>query len=285
MIIAVASGKGGTGKTLISTSLALLLGEGNERVSFFDCDVEEPNARIFLKPEITGRRDVTVPVPVIDEEKCAGCGLCAEVCEYHAIMVNKKAGKVFTFPELCHGCDACRLLCPYGAISYGRRGIGVMEWGTAGGFVFTEGRLRVGEAMSPPLIRELLAAIEEGRTTILDCPPGTSCPVVTSVKGADYCLLVTEPTPFGLNDLALAVDMVKALGINAGVVINQSDIADCGVREYCAREGVPVLAEIAHDRALAEAYSRGIPALRVSEKIEVIFADLWRKIYKECTRR
>lgn len=279
MILAVASGKGGTGKTMISTSLAIALGNmGGESVGFLDCDVEEPNAGLFIKPEITKSREVTVTVPVVDEKKCTGCGLCAEVCEYNAIMVNRKAKKVFTFPQLCHGCSACWILCPTGAISEGGRVIGVVEWGAANGIDFCDGRLRVGEAMSPPLIRAVKERIRDGRDTILDCPPGTSCPVVTAVRGSDFCLLVTEPTPFGLNDLKLAVEMVRVLGIKAGVVINQADIGDSGVRDYCAREGLPILAEIPHDRKVAENYSRGVPAISIGKEYENIFSELWSSI-------
>ena len=278
MIIAVASGKGGTGKTLISTSLAVAASGSGEEVSFLDCDVEEPNARILLSPELSGRKEVATSVPVVDERRCTGCGLCAEVCEYNAIMVNRKARKVFIFPELCHGCSACWVLCPERAIAEGRKVIGVMEWGKAGGISFSDGRLNVGEAMPSPLIRALKGRIDGRGDTILDCPPGTACPVVTSVRGCDYCVLVTEPTPFGLNDLALAVEMVRELGLRAGVVINQADIGDAGVRDYCAREGVPVIAEIPHDRAIAEAYSRGVTAARISDRYGEMFEKLWSRI-------
>lgn len=282
MILSVASGKGGTGKTMISTSLALAYratkGKG---LVFLDCDVEEPNARIFLKPRIVDTREVTVPVPVVDGKKCTHCGLCAEVCEYNAIMVNKKGGQVFTFHQLCHGCGACSLLCPEGAISEKGRVTGVVAWGAADGIGFVDGRLRIGEAMSPPLIRAVKEKLDRDEDAIIDCPPGTSCPVVTSVRKSDYCLLVTEPTPFGLNDLMLAAGMVRELGINTGVVINQADIGDSGVRSYCRSEGLPILAEIPHDRKVAENYSRGIPAISIGSYYEELFSGLWSRIEKE----
>jgi MinD superfamily P-loop ATPase len=279
MTISVASGKGGTGKTMIATSLALAYGaSGGRRLSFLDCDVEEPNARIFLKPEISGKEEVTIPVPVVNEDRCTGCGLCAEVCEYHAVMVNKKARKVFVFPQLCHGCGACSLLCPEGAISEGGRVVGVVEWGLADGMDFADGTLRVGEAMSPPLIRALKQRAPRRETTVMDCPPGTSCPVVTSVRGSDFCLLVTEPTPFGLNDLKLAVEMMRMLGIRSGVVINQADLGGAIIQRYCEAEGLHILGEIPHDRKIAENYSRGVPAIRIGKEYGSMFSKLWTAI-------
>ncbi|MDD5557431.1 MAG: ATP-binding protein [bacterium] len=280
MILSVASGKGGTGKTTVAVSLALARrAAGAGAVRFLDCDVEEPNARIFLKPEIEGRREVRVPVPVADESKCTGCGLCAEVCAYHAIMVNRKSRQVFVFPELCHGCGACTLLCPAGALSETGRVTGVVEWGPADGILFADGTLRVGEAMSPPLIRAVKELIRPDGDTIIDCPPGTSCPVVQAVRKTDFCLLVTEPTPFGLNDLALAVEMVRALDVPMGVVINQADIGGGAVRDYCAAAGIPVLLEIPHDRRIATNYARGIPAFRAGEAYARLFLDLQAAVW------
>jgi MinD superfamily P-loop ATPase len=282
MIISIASGKGGTGKTMLSTSLALAYRSvKGRRLLFLDCDVEEPNARIFLKPELTGCREVTVPVPVVDMDKCTACGLCAEVCEYNAIMVNKKGRQVLTFHHLCRGCGACSLLCPERAISEQERIVGVVEWGRANGMDFVDGSTRIGEAMAPPLIRAVKEHLEKRKDAILDCPPGTACPVVASVRGSDYCLLVTEPTPFGLNDLTLAVEMVRALGIPAGVVINQADIGDKGVRDYCRSERLSVLAEIPYDRRIAESYSRGITAFEISKEHEKLFTDLLPSVAAE----
>jgi MinD superfamily P-loop ATPase len=285
MIIAVASGKGGTGKTMVSTSLALAYrATQKKRLLFLDCDVEEPNARIFLKPEIAGRKEVTVPVPVVDKNKCTACGLCAEVCEYNAIMVNKKGKQVFPFHQLCHGCGACTLLCPVGAISETGRVTGVVEWGSAKGLDVADGTLRIGEAMAPPLIRAVKERLDGRGDAILDCPPGTACPVVASVKGSDYCLLVTEPTPFGLNDLKLAVDMMRELGIPSGVVINQSDIGDSGVRNYCEKERLSILAEIPYDRGIAEGYARGMAAIETGPECEKTFADLLDAVMAEARR-
>jgi MinD superfamily P-loop ATPase len=255
MVIAVASGKGGTGKTTVATNLAVTLARRGEQVAYFDCDVEEPNGHIFLKPAITSSASVGVPVPKVDASKCTGCGKCGEICRYSAIVcINKK---VLTFPELCHGCGGCTLVCPEDAISEIPREVGVIEEGMADGVGFAHGLLRVGEAMSPPLIREVKRRIPAGGIAIVDAPPGTSCPVIEAVKGADFVLLVTEPTPFGLNDLELAVGMVRELQLPMGVVINRADIGDGRVKEYCARENIELLAEIRDDRRIAEAYSRG----------------------------
>ncbi|OQA24454.1 MAG: antiporter inner membrane protein [Verrucomicrobia bacterium ADurb.Bin345] len=263
-VLAVASGKGGTGKTTVAVNLAAALAQMGRAVQYLDCDVEEPNGHIFLKPAIENTQPVGIPVPVIDAAKCTACGKCAEVCEFNAIAVLKKA---MVFPELCHGCGGCLPVCPEGAIREEPRKIGVVETGRSGAVGFVQGRLNVGEPMSPPLIRAVNRARARGAITILDAPPGTSCPVVATVRDADYVLLVTEPTPFGLNDLRLAVELMRQLEKDFGVIINRAGIGDDGVRTYCAEERVPVLAEIPDDRKVAEAYSRGellvrIPAFR-----------------------
>ena len=252
--IAVASGKGGTGKTTVAVNLAAVLAQQGEAVQYLDCDVEEPNGHIFLKPEIARSEEVGIPVPVIDKSKCTGCGKCAEACEYNAIAILKTA---LVFPELCHGCGGCRFVCSAGAIQERPRTIGVVETGRAGKIAFGQGRLNVGEPMSPPLIRAVKRARAEGTITIYDAPPGTSCPVVATVRDADYVVLVTEPTPFGLNDLRLAVDLMRQLKRDIGVVINRADIGNDAVRAFCKAEHIPLLAEIPDDRRVAEAYSRG----------------------------
>jgi MinD superfamily P-loop ATPase len=210
MIISVASGKGGTGKTLVATSLALSLKDSG-KVQLLDCDVEEPNDHVFLKPEITGSKNVSILVPKVDEEKCTYCGKCAEVCAYHAIAVL--GNHVLTFPQLCHGCGACSYLCPEKAISEESRETGVVERGRSDGVGFVQGKLAVGEAMAPPVIRKVKEYAHNDGTVIIDVPPGTSCPVVEAIRGSDFCMLVTEPTPFGLNDLTLAVETVRELNI------------------------------------------------------------------------
>jgi MinD superfamily P-loop ATPase len=254
MILAVASGKGGTGKTLVATSLALSLEELGP-VQLLDCDVEEPNAHILLRPEIDSSEPVTVPVPVVDEEKCTHCGLCSEACVYNAIAVAGRA--VLVFRELCHGCGTCSYVCPEKAISGSRREVGVIESGHVGEVQFAHGRLNVGEAMAGPVIRAVKKLADPKATVILDAPPGTSCPVVETVRGSDFCLLVTEPTPFGLSDLTIAVEVAREIGVPFGVVINRDGLGDEGVERYCAQEGIPVLMRIPFDRRIAEAYCRG----------------------------
>jgi len=256
MIISVASGKGGTGKTLVATSLALSLGDKG-KVQLLDCDVEEPNAHIFVHSSLNQSQPVFIPVPLIDETKCTHCGECAEVCVYNAIAVLQE--KVLIFAELCHGCGACSYLCPESAITEEGREIGVVEKGNSGNIEFIQGKLAIGEPMAPPLIREVKRHIDPTRMVIIDVPPGTSCPVVESVKGSDFCLLVTEPTPFGLNDLSLAVEVVRKLDIPCGVVINRVGPGDEKVEQYCRKQEIPVLLKIPLDRHIAMLYSKGIP--------------------------
>jgi len=256
MIISVASGKGGTGKTLVATSLALSLKE-RDNVQLLDCDVEEPNDHIFLKPIITLSEIVSIPVPKVDEEKCTYCGKCAEVCPYNAIAVMKQ--KVLVFPELCHGCGACSYLCPEKAISEEGREIGVLEAGSADSVGLAHGRLTIGEAMAPPIIRQVKEHASHEGTVIIDVSPGTSCPVVEAVKDSDFCLLVTEPTPFGLNDLVLAVETVRQLNIPCGIGLNRTGVGDGKVEEYCQKENIPILLNIPMNTEIASFYSRGIP--------------------------
>ena len=277
MRIAIASGKGGTGKTTVAVNLACVLAECGEKVQYLDCDVEEPNGHIFLKPQITATESVGIPVPVVDEKKCTGCRKCAEVCQYHAIAVLQKA---LVFPELCHGCGGCTLVCPTGAIREVNRSIGVVETGSAGAVGFVQGRLNVGEPLAPPLIRAVKKRAVTDGVAIMDAPPGTSCPVVTTVRDSDFVLLVTEPTPFGLNDLRLTVEMIRQLGLRYGVVINRADSGDQRVRDYCAMEDIPVLLEIPDDRRVAEAYSRGHMAVRVLPEWQTMLSELWHRIEK-----
>ncbi|MGB2768251.1 MAG: ATP-binding protein [Candidatus Zixiibacteriota bacterium] len=277
MIIAIASGKGGTGKTTVATNLALFLsGEKSRQIQFLDCDVEEPNAHIFLKPEIEKSKPVSLLIPDVDQKKCTFCGKCAEVCAYNAIVALEK--EVLIFPELCHGCGGCSLLCQENAISEKKREIGVLEEGRAGSVKFAQGRLNIGEPMAPPVIRAVKRTINTDGITIIDVPPGTSCPVIESINGSDFCLLVTEPTPFGLHDLKLAVELLKKLKIKHGVLINRAGIGDDRVKDYCDKEGVPVLAQIPFDRKVAVLYSRGIPLWASGERFREIFRKLWESI-------
>lgn len=272
MIVSVASGKGGTGKTLVATNLALSLGEN---VQFLDCDVEEPNAHIFLKPEIENRKLVYIPIPRIDQSKCNFCGKCAQVCAYNAIAVLKNKSKVLVFSHLCHGCGGCTLLCPQKAISETGKEIGMIETGKAGHIQFIDGRLNIGEAMPVPVIKAVKGYVNPDSTTIVDCPPGTSCPVIESVRGSNFCVLVTEPTPFGLNDLILAVDVLKKLDIPHGVIINRFDMGDDKVELYCKENKIPILMRIPFDMEIAFLYSKGTPILErfpeYKEKFKKLF--------------
>ena len=252
MIISIASGKGGTGKTTVSTNLAVSL---EQPVKLFDCDVEEPNAHLFLHPEFKDSRTVYTFIPDIDDARCTGCGKCAEICRFNAIAVLGK--KVLVFPELCHSCEGCLDICPENAVRTGKRELGVVEQAQRGHISFVRGCLRIGEAMSPPLIRQVRSFGGPEELVIIDAPPGTSCPAINAMKNTDFVLLVTEPTPFGLHDLKLAVEAVKALGIFCGLVINRADIGDRQVWEYARREELPILMEIPFDRRIAEIYSRG----------------------------
>ncbi|MGQ9508275.1 MAG: ATP-binding protein [Thermodesulfobacteriota bacterium] len=274
MIISIASGKGGTGKTTIAVNLALSLPKGN--VQLIDCDVEEPNSHIFLSPSIDRVTSVGIPVPRIDESKCTYCGKCAKICEYHAIAVLLK--NVLVFDELCHGCGACSYLCPEKAIFEVERDLGIVQEGNADGISFVNGVLNVGEPMASPLIRKVKERIQRDKIVILDAPPGTACPVIETVKGSDFCLVVTEPTPFGLNDLELAIGMLEKLVIPKGVVINKANIGDREVWDYCQSKDVPILLEIPMDRQIAESYSRGIPIVIDNSSYIPQFLTLFKKV-------
>ena len=276
MKLAVASGKGGTGKTTIATNLAVMLADKGTSVQILDCDVEEPNCHIFLNPEIDSTIPVTVPVPRVAEETCTGCGTCAEVCEFSAIAVIK--GKVLLFPELCHGCGACRLFCPEGAIDEIPKNVGTVEKGSANGMGFIHGLLNIGELMSPAVIGGVKAAATDGEMIIIDSPPGTSCPVIEAVRDADFVLLATEPTPFGLNDLELAVGMVRVLDIPFAVAINRCDVGNDDVVRYCNEEAIDIILEIPDDRRIAEAYSRGEMIVHAVPEYRQLFDACWEKI-------
>ncbi len=281
MRIAVASGKGGTGKTTVATNLAHVASR-NVAVAYLDCDVEEPNGAIFLRPDLQDDRPVTSPVPEVDQARCTHCQRCGQICQFSAIVPMD--GTVLTFPELCHGCAGCWLVCPAGAIRETARQIGCLQAGSAGEVRFVQGVLDIGQAMSPPLIGAVKNAAPKTDLQIVDCPPGTSCPVIEAIRGADYVLLVTEPTPFGLSDLELAVETVRELGLPFGVVINRADTGDGRTREFCDQQHIVVLAEIPDTREVAEAYSRGVLAVETSEAHRDRFERLLARIHEEARR-
>jgi MinD superfamily P-loop ATPase len=273
MIISIASGKGGTGKTTVATNLAVSLGSA---VQLLDCDVEEPNAHLFMHPVFDLTETVTTPVPEVDMDKCTLCGKCGDICQFKAIVVVGET--VLPFEELCHSCGGCMAVCPEDAITEKGRELGIIQKGHRNGIEFIHGKLRVGEAMSPPLINKVLSYTDPTRLTIVDAPPGTSCPVIESMKNADFVLLVTEPTPFGLHDLKLAVGAVNILDIPCGLVINRSDLGDEKVKEYADHENLPILMEIPFDRQIAETYSRGELIVEAMPEWREKFLELNEKI-------
>ncbi len=255
MKIAIASGKGGTGKTTIAANLAHLFSQQGRKIAYLDCDVEAPNGHIFLKPQLTGHTAATTLVPQIDPGRCTHCGECGRICQFNALLCLPE--QVVTFPEMCHACGGCLLVCSAEAITEIPREIGCIDQGMAGSIHFASGLLHIGEAMSPPLIRALKSKAEEGEVTIVDAPPGTSCPVIESIRDCDYVALVTEPTPFGLNDLKLAVEMVRALDLPFGIVVNRAGLNEQPMLDFCTEQNVSILAQVPDDRRVAEAYSRG----------------------------
>ena len=273
MIISVASGKGGTGKTTVSVNLAASL---ESPLKLLDCDVEEPNVHLFIHPdEIVSRTESTF-VPTIDESRCNGCRKCADLCEFNALAVIGE--KVLVFPELCHSCEGCREICPEQAVLPGSRQLGTIETGSWKHVTMSYGRLRVGEAMSPPLIARVQSIIHAEDLVIIDAPPGTSCPAINAMKVSDFVLLVTEPTPFGLHDLVLTVEAVRQLEIPCGLVINRADLGNEEVYRYARRESLPILMEIPFERSIAEIYSRGGLLVEHSEEWRIRFSGLFDAI-------
>ncbi len=274
MRVAVASGKGGTGKTTIVVNL--VHAQVSARLQVLDCDVEEPNLHLFLKPDIYRTEEVRLFTPEIDESKCNLCGRCTEICSYNALALLGERPIVFS--RLCHGCGGCQHFCPQGAISERKRRIGVVERGKVDGILFGRGILDPGEALAPPVIKHLKQYLDPGRETIIDASPGTSCPVVEALWGSDYVLLVTEPTPFGLNDLQLSVEMCRKLELPMGVVINRSDIGDGKIKDYLQQEGIPLLMEIPYRREFAECYAEGFSLVEKFSGWGDRFRDLWNRI-------
>ena len=282
MIISIASGKGGTGKTTVATSLALSLARQHKDIALLDCDVEEPNCHLFLNPQITDTIEVTTFVPTIDETRCSGCRNCVEICRFSALAAAGE--RILVFPELCHSCEGCLQVCDEGALTAGTRELGHLESGTVKGshhpdiISFHRGLLRVGEAMSPPLIKAVRSREDEAEITIIDAPPGTSCPVIAAMSDVDFVLMVTEPTPFGLHDLKLAVEAVKVLGVPRGLIINRADLGDEAVHEYAHAAELEILMEIPFRREIAEAYSRGIPIVESFPSWRAAFQKVYERI-------
>jgi len=275
MKIVIASGKGGTGKTLVAINLALSVNADQ----VLDCDVEEPNDYIFIKPSNTISESVKLLIPEIDESKCSYCRKCAEFCQFNALFVAGETASVF--PNLCHSCGGCKLVCPTEAINEKPRSIGEIFIGDVNGMELVYGKLNIGEALAVPIISAVKEKAKTQGLVILDSPPGTACPVVESVMGTDFCVMVTEPTPFGLHDLKIAAKVVIELGIPLGVVVNFAGIGDRGVYEYCETMKLPILMEIPYERKIAELYSRGIPFVEEMPGWRVKFQELLEKIQEK----
>lgn len=273
MQIAIASGKGGTGKTTLSIALAQAW---NGPVQLIDCDAEEPNAALFLRLENRTEEAVCVPIPSVDLSRCTGCGQCSTICKFNALAVAGKT--VLVFDDLCHSCGGCARICPEHAITEQPHSVGKIVRGQSGNIQFTEGRLNVGHAMAPPVIRAVKKAADPKLPVLIDCPPGTSCPMITAVKGSDFVILVTEPTPFGLHDLTLAVETVRLLNLPFGVVINRSDAGDNRVVTYCKKEHIRLLLQIPESRKIAEAYSRGESILAAAPELAAALRTLLKEI-------
>lgn len=278
MIISVASGKGGTGKTTVSTNLALSI----DNVQFLDCDVEEPDSNIFLKTDIFESENVNVLIPEIDKEKCSFCGKCSNFCKYNALAVIKK--DVLVFHELCHSCGGCKLVCPENAIDYKTRKIGKIEHGKKEDIDFYQGFLNIGEIQAIPVLKNLKKKIDKNKNVILDAPPGAACPFVETVEESDYCILVTEPTPFGLNDLKIAVETVRLLNVPFGVIINRDGVGDNRVELYCQQKKIPILLKIPQSEEIAELYSDGTPFVKRLSFWKEEFKKVFSKITKEAKK-
>lgn len=283
MLISIASGKGGTGKTTVAVNLALAL-TVTENIQLLDCDVEEPNSHIFLKPEVKEEKPVCIKVPKIDRKRCDCCGKCSDFCEFNALFVVRRdldkdiKGDVLTFPNLCHGCKGCAIVCPNDAITYENRVMGVVKKCDVDGMNFVYGELNVGEPMAVPVIKAVKNEIDDKKTVMIDSPPGTSCPAINSIYGSDFCILVTEPTPFGLYDMRLMVDVLRELKIPFGVIINRAGIGDEGVYDYCKSEGIDIMLEIPYDRRIAELYATGSTFVDEIEGWKDKFSNLFEEI-------
>jgi len=277
--IAVASGKGGTGKTTIATGFALsIINDISESLLFLDCDVEAPNAHLFLKPQLTEEKPVEILIPEVNESLCTHCGECAKVCQFQAIAVL--GNKTLVFPQLCHGCGSCTMICPANAIQEIPKSIGVLQKGTAGEIKFARGVMDIGEPMAVPIIRQLKKWVAplEPQITIIDSPPGTSCPVVESIRGSDFLILVTEPTPFGFHDLKLAHQVAKDLQIPAGVIINRENGAFSELEDYCKEENLPILMRVPFQRNIAEGIAKGRNLIEILPEMSASFQNIYHQI-------
>lgn len=280
MKLAVASGKGGAGKTFLAVSMAWC---APAATSLLDCDVEAPNAALFVRPEQLRTEPVTVPVPELDASRCTACGSCGKICQFHAIATLGRPPLLF--PELCHGCGGCMLVCPTGALRETERAVGVVELGERAGRTLVTGRLNVGEAQAPPVIRAVKRHAPAHGHAIIDCPPGAACPLVAALSGCDYVLLVAEPTPFGAHDLAIAAEAVRLLGLPVGVVINRARAHDQLVRRVCEQRRLPVLAEIAQDRTIARACAEGRVAVETMPALRALVEQLWQDVLARAADR
>jgi MinD superfamily P-loop ATPase len=283
MKIVVASGKGGTGKTTIATNLALVSASRDVPTSYCDCDVEAPNGHIFIKPEIFAQQNCNMLVPYVNPDQCDGCGTCGDICNFSAIVVMRK--NVLTYPELCHSCGGCVMVCPNKAITEVNRKIGIIENGKSANLKYVAGRLDVGQASAVPLIKEVKSQLKATDLTIIDAPPGTSCPVIETLKGSDYTILVTEPTPFGLNDLKLAVETVRKMDLQFGVIINRSDVGDGQVEAYCLNEKIEIIGQIPFSREIAEAYSKGYRLIDEIDGQHSLYSDILDRVEDSVSKK
>ncbi len=281
MKIAVASGKGGTGKTTVASSLVSVW---NAPVIAMDLDVEEPNLHLFLKPEFTGSRIARMEIPEVDQSLCTLCGKCSDLCQFKAISLMGEI--LMTFPEMCHGCGGCIAICAEKALRPSYRELGEISWGQAGKTDFIMGRLRIGEAMSPPLMREVKKKLNEmqldaPKDVITDAPPGVSCPAINAVMDSDVIVLVTEPTPFGVYDMKLAHEAFTPMNKPMGVVVNRAGLGNSEIYDYCSAKNLEILAEIPYERSIAEAYASGVIISESSDKMKQLFLELAEKIQQK----
>lgn len=270
MKIAVLSGKGGAGKTFVAVNLAAAA----VKATYIDCDVEEPNGRLFWKPEDVHSTPVCTLLPDFDAEKCSGCRKCVDFCRFHALLYIK--GKPMLFPEVCHSCGGCMLVCPEGAIHEAPKQIGVLEEGRHGDVTVVTGVLNPGEASGTPLIREALKKAEG--LTVIDCPPGSACSVMESIMDADYCVLVAEPTAFGFHNFQMVHELAALLGKPCGVIINKQAERYLPLESYCQERGLPVLDRISYDTALGKLLADSEIAVEQLPAYRERFAELLAKI-------